>query len=33
VMIDLYEGDYFTEGKLFDCDGKEIPISKEPAHH
>ena len=33
VMVDLYEGDYFTEGKLFDCDGKEIPVSKEPAQH
>jgi hypothetical protein len=22
----LREGDYFSEGKLHDCDGKEIPV-------
>lgn len=27
VILDLTEGDYFTEGKLFDVEGKEIPVA------
>jgi xanthine permease len=27
VILDLTEGDYFTEGKLFDAEGKEIPVA------
>jgi hypothetical protein len=27
----LREGDYFSDGKLHDCDGKEIPVV-EPDH-
>ncbi|MEG1934346.1 MAG: purine permease, partial [Kiritimatiellia bacterium] len=27
----LREGDYFSDGKLHDCDGKEIPVV-ESAH-
>ncbi len=33
VITDLTEGDYFTEGKLFDCDGKEIPVAMDKAAH
>ncbi|MBU5615673.1 purine permease [Psychrobacter sp. TAE2020] len=33
VIIELTEGDYFTEGKLFDVDHKEVPVGpKESAH-
>ena len=33
VIIELTEGDYFTEGKLFDVDNNEVPIApKESAH-
>ncbi|WP_055134101.1 nucleobase:cation symporter-2 family protein [Pseudomonas mediterranea] len=28
----LREGDYFSDGKLHDCDGNEIPVVAEPAH-
>ena len=33
VIIDLTEGDYFTEGKLFDIDHNEIPVVEEPSAH
>lgn len=26
VIIELTEGDYFTEGKLYDCDDNEVPV-------
>ncbi|MFC6203965.1 nucleobase:cation symporter-2 family protein [Psychrobacter urativorans] len=33
VILDLTEGDYFSEGKLFDVDNNEVPIApKESAH-
>ena len=33
VIIELTEGDYFTEGKLFDVDNNEVPVApKESAH-
>ncbi|MOA22373.1 hypothetical protein D3C78_1429240 [compost metagenome] len=28
----LREGDYFSDGKLHDCDGKEVPVI-EPDDH
>jgi hypothetical protein len=28
----LREGDYFSDGKLHDCDGNEIPVVSEAAH-
>lgn len=35
IIDDLNEGDYFIQGKLFDCDGAEIPVipDKKVAHH
>ncbi len=34
VIVELTEGDYFTEGKLYDCDHKEVPVVmiEESAH-
>ena len=33
VILDLTEGDYFSEGKLFDVDNNEVPVApKESAH-
>jgi len=29
----LREGDYFSEGKLHDCDGKEIPVVEAEHEH
>jgi hypothetical protein len=29
----LNEGDFFRDGKLFDCDGKEVPIVEAEAAH
>lgn len=26
IITDLSEGDYFVAGKLFDCDGQEVPV-------
>ncbi|MES1964742.1 purine permease [Psychrobacter sp. AH5] len=26
VIVELTEGDYFTEGKLYDCDHNEVPV-------
>ncbi|MGX9565925.1 MULTISPECIES: nucleobase:cation symporter-2 family protein [Pseudomonas] len=28
----LREGDYFSDGKLHDCDGNQIPVVAEPSH-
>ena len=28
----LREGDYFSDGKLHDCDGKEVPVVVEDDH-
>jgi hypothetical protein len=28
----LREGDYFSEGKLHDCDGKEVPVAEVDDH-
>ncbi len=35
IIVDLNEGDYFVAGKLFDCDGQEVPVTptKQAAHH
>lgn len=33
VILDLTEGDYFTEGKLFDVDHNEIAVVKKPSAH
>ncbi len=35
IIDDLNEGDYFIQGKLFDCDGAEIPVipDKKVANH
>ncbi len=36
IIVDLNEGDYFVEGKLFDCDGQEVPVEpdqRQVAHH
>lgn len=33
VIVELTEGDYFTEGKLYDCDHKEISVAPKPSAH
>ncbi|MOA65590.1 hypothetical protein D3C78_1920380 [compost metagenome] len=29
----LHEGDYFRDGKLYDCDGKEVQVAEPEDHH
>lgn len=36
IVVNLNEGDYFVKGKLFDCDGQEVPVisaEKKVDHH